>query len=236
MYEYIKKYTNAFLGLLYPEFCVACNGKLYQQEDTICTKCMYNIPRTNFHKIQNNIAEQIFWGRVNIEKAVSFFYFHKESKYQQMIHKLKYKNQKYIGEKLGQIYGSELIVDGVFNNIDYIIPVPLHTKRQYQRGYNQSEQIAVGLKKFLKAEVLTNILYRKIYTTSQTRKHRYERWKNIENVFGIKNAHKISEKNILLVDDILTTGATIESCINTIVKNTTNVKINILTIAISVNN
>jgi ComF family protein len=228
----IKTFISAFIELLYPEYCASCGEKLYQQESVLCTKCIYNIPRTNYHKIQDNVVEQVFWGRVNIVKATSFFFFHKESKYRKLLHKLKYQGRKDIGIKLGQLCGSELIKDNAFTNIDYIIPVPLHKNKQHKRGFNQSEMIAIGLQDFLPAKVQIDVLFRKKDTESQTRKNRDERWENLRDVFDVKNINKLRNKNILLVDDILTTGATIESCINALNK-IENIQINVLTIAIT---
>ncbi len=210
----IKKYIHGFMSLLYPEFCAACEAPLYNQEKAICTKCEYEMPRTHFHKVPGNPLEEVFWGRVKIENATALFYYMKESKYQGVIHKLKYHSRKDIGIEMGRKLGIQLKETESFSSVNYIIPVPLHPKKQNKRGYNQSEQIAIGIAEYISAKLEVKTLYRNKHTETQTKKGRYERWENTETVFDIKPTEKLKNSHVLLVDDIITTGATTEACIN----------------------
>jgi ComF family protein len=226
----IKTYFHDFLGLIYPELCAACQANLFQQEKVLCTKCLYNLPRTHFHKVPGNPIEQTFWGRVPIERGAAFYFFQKGSKYQQLLHLLKYNKRKDIGVELGRQYGADLVTEESFSEMDYIIPVPLHRKKLHKRGYNQSEMFGKGLAEFLPATLVTNNLYRKKYTETQTKKSRYERWENVEDVFGVRFPEKLEGKHVLLIDDVITTGATLEGCAQ-VLKNAADVKISIATMA-----
>lgn len=225
----MAQYINDFVGLFYPELCAACNASLYEQEKVLCTRCLYELPRTNFHKEPGNKVEQIFWGRVPIERAASFFYFQKRSKFQRLIHLLKYHGREDIGLEMGRLFGAELAGEPDFLNPEIIIPVPLHPKKEKKRGYNQSALIAQGLAEKLPAKVESGLLQRKVYTQTQTRKTRFERWENVEEVFEVHQPERIEGKHILLVDDILTTGATIEGCAQMLHKSA-NVKISVVTL------
>jgi ComF family protein len=224
-------YINAFIELFYPELCVACGVNLITHEKVLCSKCIYELPRTYFHKVPGNPMEQAFWGRVDIHKAAALFFFVNKSRFRHLIHLLKYNNRKDIGIELGRLYGNELISEADFKTIDYVIPVPLHYKKLQKRGYNQSEMIAKGLTKVLPADLRTDFLYRKKFTETQTKKLRYERWENVNNVFGIKNGNNLNNKHILLVDDVMTTGSTIEGCANALLSTAENIKISIVTLA-----
>jgi ComF family protein len=230
LFKKIQTYFSNFIGLIYPELCCACQTNLYHQERVLCTKCLYDLPRTNFHKLEGNPVEQTFWGRVPIERAAAYYFFQKESKYQKLLHQLKYHNRTDIGIELGRQYSADLATDEAFKQIDFIIPVPLHTKKQHKRGYNQSEMICKGLSFYLPAILRTDILYRKTFTETQTRKSRYERWENVEDVFGVHQAHELNGKHVLLVDDVVTTGATLEGCAQ-VMKKAADVKISIVTLA-----
>ncbi len=226
----IKTSLYDFLGLFYPELCVACHTHLYQQEKVLCSRCLYELPRTHFHKVPANPVEQTFWGRVPIERGTAFFFFKKGSKYQKLLHQLKYHNRTDVGIELGRLLASDFKAEQAFNEFDFIIPVPLHPKKQYKRGYNQSELIGRGIAEVLNVPVKTNYLYRKIFTETQTQKSRYERWENVEDVFGVHHPEKLEGKHILLIDDVLTTGATLEGCAQVLHKNA-KLKISIATLA-----
>ena len=223
---------NLFLDLInlfYPFHCVSCGAVLLPVENTLCIKCIYELPRTNFHLDPNNEVAQMFWGRVHIQYATAFLFFQKGGQVQTMLHKLKYKNQKEIGIGIGKLIGLEL-KNTQLSEIDLIVPVPLHKSKYRKRGYNQSELIAIGLAESMGKPVETKILYRAIANPTQTRKHRYERWTNVEGIFAIKNSERIVNKHILLVDDIITTGATIEASASALL-NLENVKVSIFAIA-----
>jgi ComF family protein len=211
------KYINDFFGLFFPELCVACNTHLLNQEKLLCTKCQYNIPRTNFHTDPGNPVAQLFWGRAKIEHASAYFYFNKGTIYQEMMHHFKYHGKKEIGFVLGKDFGLQL-KDSPFNEIDIVVPVPLHPKKFKKRGYNQSDLIANGLAFSLEKPVDTYNLYRTVATSTQTRKSRFARWQNVENIFSIKDTTLFEGKHILLVDDVVTTGSTFEACANAILE------------------
>ncbi|OFX88282.1 MAG: amidophosphoribosyltransferase [Bacteroidetes bacterium GWF2_33_16] len=227
----IVKYFTDFFGLFFPELCVVCSKHLFVQEKLICTKCLYHLPKTNFHNDIENPVAQLFWGRAKIEYATAFFYFNKGSQYQDLMHHFKYHGKKEIGFVMGRAFGLQLI-ESPFKEIDIIIPVPLHPKKQKKRGYNQSDWIAMGLANSLKKDADTTTLVRSVSTATQTRKTRFERWQNVENIFKIIDPSKIEGKHILLVDDVVTTGSTLEACANAIleIKNT---KVSIATLAVA---
>lgn len=224
-----NKYFNSFLGLFYPEFCVACGQNLFEQEIVLCTKCEYELPRTKFYKHPDNIVEQSFWGRVRVERATSYIFFRKGGKYQKLIHELKYHGRKDVGIQIGRLFAAELRQEEAFLLPDYIIPVPLHPKKEKKRGYNQSEMIAKGMELLLPAKLNTDVLIRSAFTETQTRKSRYERWENIEKVFDVRHPEIIEGKHVLLVDDVLTTGATLEGCAQAL-KSAADVKISVATL------
>jgi ComF family protein len=228
-FKQIGHYFWDLIGLLYPEFCAACGTNLVEQEKVLCTKCLYELPRTHYHKVPGNPLEQIFWGRVPIKRVSSYFFFVKGSKFRKLIHQLKYKGRSDIGFEMGRFFGAELVLEPDFNLPEIIIPVPLHPQKEKKRGYNQSQAIAEGLAEMLPGKVDTHILLRKTFTQTQTKKTRYERWENVEEVFEVKNAKLIEGKHILLVDDILTTGATIEGCAQVLHK-AAEVKISVVTL------
>ncbi|MCD6113584.1 MAG: ComF family protein, partial [Bacteroidales bacterium] len=214
--------------------CMACGKSLYKNENCLCTYCLYHLPKTNFHLEKDNEVERVFWGRVRIESAASFLYFSKGGKVQKIMHKLKYKGRQEIGVFLGEQYGLELLNSDTFKNIDIIIPVPLHKMKLKKRGYNQSEKFAEGLSLSMKKPVSTDNLYRKIFSETQTKKTRYKRWQNVESIFDIKNPELLKSKHILLVDDVITTGATMEACVN-VLKKVEDIKISIASIAYASN-
>ena len=211
------QYLNDFFNLFFPDLCIVCNSHLVNQEELICTKCLYNLPKTNYHKEIENPVSQLFWGRTKVEYATGFFTFSKGSKYQGMMHKFKYHGNKEIGYVLGKTFGNQLR-NSVFNQIDIIIPVPLHKSKLKKRGYNQSEWIAKGLSETIKKPLDIKSFIRSVATETQTRKSRFERWKNVEKIFKVTNENALKGYHILLVDDVVTTGSTLEACANAILE------------------
>lgn len=205
-------YLADFVSLLFPELCAACRESLMANEHLICTECRYSLPFTNFHLQPDNIVAQQFWGKIQLEVAYSLYYFSKGGKIQNLMHQFKYKGMKHIGNLLGNIAGDQLIKNKVFNTVDFIVPVPLHKKRLLQRGYNQSACFAEGLAEKLNAEVEINNLVRVTATETQTHKSRFARFENMQEVFTIANPEKLMNKHVLLVDDVITTGSTLEAC------------------------
>ena len=223
---------SQLLDLLYPRLCFACNSNPVAKDVSICLSCEYKITPTVYHTMPDNTVAERFYGRVKIERATTAFSFVKGGLLQQLIHKLKYDNRPEIGVELGKIYGNILRDSGIWSDIDFVIPVPLHPKKKHQRGYNQAEMWGQGLAESLGIELRNDLLIRTDYTESQTKKTRTERFANVENVFSVKDPKALEKKRILLVDDVLTTGATLEACSNTLLK-TSDVFINIVCIALA---
>ncbi len=228
----LKELFSDFLSLIYPNVCMVCGGYLLEGEKIICSECIYKLPKTGFHLIQDNKAQKLFWGKVNVEFASSFFYFQKGTASQKVLHHLKYKGGKEVGIELGKQFGVELKNVVQLKDIDYIVPVPLHKNKFKKRGYNQSEMIANGLSEILNVPVETSNLLRVIENPTQTKKGTYERWKNTSGVFALSDQHLFKNKHILLVDDVLTTGATVEACVNALY-NTNDVKVSFVSLAIA---
>jgi ComF family protein len=207
-----------FISLFFPKTCPACGYNLFSNEKIICSKCLYHLPKTDFHKDKDNPVSKVFWGRVNLASAAAMYYYRKGSRVQHLIHQLKYKGHKEIGLFLGELYGSELLTSEDFNKIDLIIPIPLHQKKLLKRGFNQSEVFANGLSKSMKKDKDTTSVIRSVATSTQTRKSRYKRWENVNEIFELKQPEKIEGKHILVVDDVITTGATMEACVQVILQ------------------
>lgn len=205
-------WLDDLFSLFFPDLCLGCGEPLVKGERYLCSVCQFHLPRTNFQFDIDNAVARVFWGRVKLEAAASFCYFTKGSNIQRLLHKLKYEGDREIGLYLGETYGRELKASILYDEIDLIIPVPLHPRKQRKRGYNQSEAIGQGLSRTLQAALETNVLFRKTNTSTQTRKTRYKRWENVENVFEVRRPDLIRDKNVLLVDDVITTGATLEAC------------------------
>lgn len=227
---HIKELMDDFLSLIYPNICICCDKPLVKQEKIICSNCNIELPRTYYHLVENNPIEQLFWGRVPIEKATSYFLFQKGSRYQRLLHYLKYKGIREIGVEMGKRFAAELQQTSYFESIDLIVPVPLHPKKERKRGYNQSLAIAEGFAIILKKDIDANNLFRKRFSETQTRKGRFERWENVSDLFEVKEPDCFTNKHVLLVDDVITTGSTLEACAQAI-KKYSPVKISIATLA-----
>ena len=225
----LKSYADDLLWIFYPEICAACERPLLTGEKCLCTFCKFSLPKTNFHLEKINPVVKHFWGKVPIEAATSYYYFSKGERVQKLIHKLKYKNRQDIGNFVGEMMGME-IKDSVFGTADIIVPVPLHEKKLKTRGYNQSDGIAEGLASSLGKLFEPKMVYRKIETQTQTKKHRFERYSNVENVFSVNENLIIQGKHIILVDDVITTGSTLISCAEALLK-MPGTKISIVSIA-----
>ena len=204
-----------------------------RNESLICTECYVVIPRTNYHNEADNPVAQLFWGRCLIEKAAAFSYYNKGSRIRNLIHNLKYKGIREIGYELGRIYGLSLETSGFTSDIDLIIPVPLHPAKKRIRGFNQSETISLGIADVVNLPVDVKSLARTTVSATQTKRSRYERWTNVEGIFNVIEPEAIIGKHILLVDDVITTGSTIESCTNELLK-IEGVKVSVAALAFAV--
>jgi ComF family protein len=208
----VRRYLSDFVSLIFPELCAACHASLVAGEDLICTDCLYNLPYTNFHQQPDNIVAQQFWGKLPVKAAYALYFFNKGGKVQKMMHHFKYDGQQRIGNMLGAVAGKQLAKNDIFKTADHIIPVPLHKKRMKERGYNQSACFAHGLAEKLNAKVEVDNLIRVVPTKTQTHKSRFARFENMQEVFVVANSGRLENKHVLLVDDTVTTGATLEAC------------------------
>jgi ComF family protein len=206
------KLRSYLVDLFYPRLCMACGRSLMAHEHVICSFCSVQLPKANFHNKIDNPIEVIFWGRADIKAAAAYYKYTKGGKVQHLVHQFKYKGFQEIGLHVGKVFGMQLDDSKRFTDIDFIIPVPLHKSKLLKRGFNQSELFARGLEKSMKATVMDDNLYRKVASATQTKKSRWERYKNVNAIFGIRDAGLLENKKLLLVDDVITTGSTIEGC------------------------
>lgn len=207
----IRQILADLLSLFYPRCCFACGNPLVKNEECLCTDCSANLPETDFHVVENNPVANQFFGKIDFNAAASCYYFTKGGKVQHLVHQFKYMGYKEIGLYVGKAYGLKLKESPYFTNIDFIIPVPLHPKREKARGYNQAEWFANGLSQSLEARVNTKALKRVIVSETQTSKGRYKRWENVKEIFSLGEVSEMENKHLLLVDDVITTGSTLES-------------------------
>jgi ComF family protein len=206
-----------FINLIFPKVCPACGELLVKNESVICSGCLYALPKTDFHLERDNPVAKTFWGRVRLENATSYYSYQDGSYLRRLIHELKYRGFQEIGEELGRQFGNELKTTA-FDESELIIPVPLSKRKKKKRGFNQSECIARGLSFSMEKTVNTTAVIRTRNTRTQTNKSRYERWLNVEDSFQVIDAPALQQKHILLIDDVVTTGATIEACASEILK------------------
>lgn len=212
MKSFVQEIVVDFVSLFYPRYCFACNEGLAKGEEAICSRCRLELPRTYYHLHRDNALFKRLDGRIPLQYAFAFFQFRKGGNVQRLLHALKYNNHPEIGEVLGSVYGEELKEREYHQYFDAIIPVPLHASRKRKRGYNQSEEFAKGLSTTLGVPFSSSALVRTMQTETQTRKTKLKRWQNVREVFQVNDLAMVQDKRILLVDDVITTGATIEAC------------------------
>lgn len=198
--------------IFYPHICVGCGSDTLPEDRFLCFKCQSDLPRTFFAMHGNNPLEKIFWGRIPLAHACSEVYFSKDSAVQNIIHQFKYAAQKEVAIECGRWMGKSLLNSGRFSDVDVIVPVPLHKSKQKRRGYNQSLLICRGINEIWSLPIIIDNVQRVTATSTQTRKKRIERWENVKESFIVSNSEALQNKHILLVDDVITTGATIEAC------------------------
>lgn len=234
MFRFIQLLLSSFSDQLFPALCLGCSQALEDKESVLCVSCRIALPETGQHREPYDLTLlNKFAGKVPIKFIASYLYFKKGGVVQKLIHQIKYKGQKEAARELANWYGSQLMMECEhIGNIDLIMAVPLHNERFVQRGFNQSEWIAMGLADALCVPICSSVLFRNRFEESQTHKNRLERWENVMSVFSVKNPDLIRGKNVMLVDDVLTTGATIESCATELLKFDCK-SISILTLAVA---
>lgn len=226
----MRQWIHDFTGFFFPLYCPVCGNVLHLPGEIICLSCEQKMPFTRSIDDPGNPVAQLFWGRIDIAGAFSLLRFEKGSRYQPLLHLLKYKGHKKMGVFLGRMLGAAM-KNSVLAQADLVIPVPLHPKKERTRGYNQSSLIAQGVAEITGIPLHEKILYRQENTGSQTRRNRYERWENMENVFGLcGDAKGYSDLSFLLVDDVVTTGSTLEACATTL-KRLPGTKVYVATVA-----
>lgn len=204
--------------LLFPNYCSVCNRNLMHYEKAICLHCQSHLPRMRICDEQDNVVEKVFWGRVPLESATALMKMPRNGVAHRLIHRLKYHNDQEVGERLGALLGHELLQSKRMREFDYIVPVPLHPKKLHLRGYNQCDCIAKGIAEVIDAGAMLNFLTRVQHTSSQTRRGRMSRWNNVKDIFWVNHPETFENARVLLVDDVITTGATIEACANALLK------------------
>ena len=223
---------RALVNIFFPEVCLTCKFQLVDNEKHLCTNCRHKLPLTNYHLNEDPFISKLFYGRAKIENGTALLRFEKKGITQELIHQLKYKEQQQVGTFLGTWLGIELAKCKDYSNIDIVIPVPLHKKRLRSRGFNQVTKFGKEIATALNASYVDDVLIKITNTTSQVTKNRFSRWTGKNDLFALSNTQKIVGKHILLVDDIITTGATLEACILELNK-AQNIKISIATMAIA---
>lgn len=230
MITQLKNIFSNATHLFYPHICTGCGSDLLEENNLLCLRCIHDLPHTNFANFENNPVEKHFWGRIPVVAGHSEFYFSKEFLIQHLIHQLKYKGDTAIGFYLGELMGKTMLNSSRFSSVDALIPLPLYTDKEHKRGYNQAAIICNGISSVMNVPVLNGHVIRQHATETQTRKHRTERWENVKGSFKVANKNALLNKHLLLVDDVITTGATLEACGNAILE-TQSVKLSIATLA-----
>ena len=216
----------------YPNLCLVCEREQPLPDRSVCVACQVKLPKTGFHQDRDNAFEQRFWNRQRIVAGTSMYYFFKGSSTQALIHKLKYKGQRVIGYQLGKLYGYDLKESREFADVEVIVPVPLHPMKERRRGYNQSDCFAEGLSESMGIPWLKGGLKRVHNNSSQTRKSQLGRFEDTLNNFRVNQPKALQDKHVLLVDDVLTTGATLEACAQHLLE-LPNTRVSMATIAIA---
>lgn len=216
----VRTFFQDVLDMLYPQGCSACGGELASGEELICSHCRIKLPYTNFHlHPEDNALHQVFWGRVPLRLAVAYLTFQEKSRVQQLLHQLKYRNREDVGELLGRWYGAQLKQSPAFADIGVVVPVPLHQSKLRQRGYNQVTSFATEIAAALNIPITEKALGKNKTAQTQTKKNRQERWEAMRHLYCLQDRSLIEGKHVLLVDDVITTGATLEACAQLLLEN-----------------
>lgn len=202
--------SHALVAIFYPNNCQICAVDLTMNEKHVCLSCSYDLPYIVQNEYQLQQLRQLFWGRVEVKSIFSLLNYQRGNQTQQILHQLKYKKKTKLGGYFGEVLGATIPAEYKF---DFILPIPLHPKKERQRGFNQSSIIAEGISRKIGVPVSTKFLVRQMYNASQTQFSKYDRWENVKRIFKVVHPHLLENKHVLLVDDVLTTGATLESCV-----------------------
>lgn len=229
--SFLKEITDSFLHLVYPKLCLCCDNELSPSEENICIVCKNELHHTNFQQYEDvSPVDKIFWGRFQLENVFSLLYYRDNLQSKRILHQLKYNNRPDLARYMGVLLGKSICEHERFQSIDLLIPIPIHFKKRYTRGYNQSEEIAKGIHEAFPKKYDFDFIHKMKHHESQTKKNKDERWKNVQHTFEVKDELPTGIEHIALVDDVLTTGATLETVINAI-QEKHQVKISILTVA-----
>jgi ComF family protein len=221
---------NDFLSLIYPRYCEACERLLFKHENMICNHCMINLPKSGFHLLPNNPISLALAGRVPVEQTAVLYVFEKGGRVQNLLHAIKYEGQSKLAVMLGNMLGEDIKNRVEFGSVDYFMPIPLHPDKLKKRGYNQSEAFAKGIHQVLKKPISNKHLIRIKNSATQTRKHKFERWENVDGIFTVQQAETFENRHVLLIDDVITTGATLEAAWQAL-KGISGIKISVAAIA-----
>lgn len=227
----LKEIRDSFLHLIFPHVCTGCGSDILNKETVLCMRCIYAMPETDFALHPNNPVENLFWGRLPLVGGTAQFYFTKESLMQHLMQQFKYKGNKDLGLQLGRIMGEQIQKSGRFE-VNALIPLPLFPAKEKRRGFNQATILCQGMAEYMKIPVLDKVVIRPQHTETQTKKGRIERWKNMEGKFILASPQEIRNKHLLLVDDVVTTGATLEACGNELLK-AENVRLSVATLCVA---
>ena len=228
----LKEIKDSVLHLLFPHICAGCGSDVLNEETVLCMRCIESMPETNFELHADNPVEKSFWGRLPLVSGTAQFYFTKESLMQHLMHQFKYKGNKDLGSQLGRIMGDQLTHSDRFKDIDALIPLPLFPVKEKRRGFNQATILCQGISEIFGVPVLDKVMIRPQHTETQTKKGRIERWKNMEGKFVLRDPAAVRNKHLLLVDDVVTTGATLEACGNALLQGD-NVRLSVATLCIA---
>ena len=210
--KYFRNIGEALLHLAFPHLCHGCGSDRVHAKEPLCLRCLSSLPNTNFHAHADNPVEKLFWGRMHVKAAAAQYFFTRGSLMQKLMHQLKYKGNRDIGVYLGRFMGETLATCSRFATVEALVPLPLFRSREHKRGYNQAALLCAGIASVMHVPVLKDLVIRTTHTETQTRKGRIERWENIKDRFMISNQNAGKDKHVLLVDDVVTTGATLEAC------------------------
>ena len=229
----LRRVIHDLGSLIYDSGCIICGRSMNGELGGLCLKCRYEMPTTRYCYMSDNPIKEHFEMISPIVEASSYLYFKTDDNWRKMIHRLKYRGEWRLGITFGEMYGSELKASGLYDGVDLVVPVPLHTIKYLRRRYNQSEYIAEGIAKELGVKVDRGALYRRRNNPSQTRQHALDRWANVDDLFAVRHPERLHDRHILLVDDVLTTGATLASCLYAIRQVAPTCRISIATLAVA---